>query len=566
MEKCRNIFDKCNNFIHANLFFLVLLFVLNYISLANDIFLQSLKLASNSIFNVLFITYEIAVFTFRLALVVLGIFLIISLIKPRILRRGVQLFIIALCSILTMLDVFSLIHYGHLFDKPMLRVIMATNLHESLEFLHIYLSTVLLVLGICLLVGFVIFLWHRKTKGMNIWKARWTFGVFSIGAVIVIYALIVMPVFIIGEKSSIERVAIMVCQAYEDQRIYQQYYTKLQNHPITLTRNDSTIPNIIFVLGESTTRNHLGIYGYPLQTTPNLQKRKDKGELYVFTDVVSPTTYTMTVLGPLFTFYRNGAPGDFSDYADLIDILRTAGYYTAWISNQESSGTGDIGLIFANRSDEKHFVDIRSNFTQSKYDAAMLPLFQDFLQDEHNKKFCVLHLMGNHFYYRNRYPDDYDIFTPDEEVNVRPDQRQLRAYYDNAVLYNDYIVDEIIRDMEDKDAIVIFLSDHGDDVYDENPDFCGHEIHGNFRMMEVPLVIWTSQSFKEQHPGLEARFANSQTLPFMTDDMIHVFLDILQIETPDYDKTKSLINRDFDSTRKRIYEGMEYSHGPTPKR
>ncbi len=44
----------------------------------------------------------------------------------------------------------------------------------------------------------------------------------------------------------------------------------------------------------------------------------------------------------------------------------------------------------------------------------------------------------------------------------------------------------------------------------------------------------------------------------MTDDMIHVLLDIMKIETKDFDPTKSVINDQFDTSRVRIYAGKEY--------
>ena len=44
----------------------------------------------------------------------------------------------------------------------------------------------------------------------------------------------------------------------------------------------------------------------------------------------------------------------------------------------------------------------------------------------------------------------------------------------------------------------------------------------------------------------------------MTDDMIHTLLDIMSIETPEYDPAKSIINPKFDSSRPRIYSGMLY--------
>ena len=144
--------------------------------------------------------------------------------------------------------------------------------------------------------------------------------------------------------------------------------------------------------------------------------------------------------------------------------------------------------------------------------------------------------------------------------------RWIRSEYDNAVLYNDYIVDELIRRLENKNAIVIYISDHGEDVYDEW-NFAGHmEVEGTRSMIEIPMMIWTSAQFKAENPELVKRIAESVDKPFMTDDMIHVILDIMQIETKEYDPTKSVINPAFDKSRERIYNNNTYdkANGLTP--
>lgn len=121
-----------------------------------------------------------------------------------------------------------------------------------------------------------------------------------------------------------------------------------------------------------------------------------------------------------------------------------------------------------------------------------------------------------------------------------------------------YIVDEIIRRFEDKNAIVIYISDHGEEVYDE-ADFFGHAWSVTRNMAEIPFIIWTSDKFSHEYPELESRIASSIHRPYMTDDMIHTLLDIMSIETPEYDPARSVINPSFDITRPRIYFGHLYT-------
>ena len=350
--------------------------------------------------------------------------------------------------------------------------------------------------------------------------------------------------------------------AYVEQRRFDRDMQKLAGHTVEITRNDSTIPTVVFILGESTTRNHMGIYGYAVPTTPHLQQRKNRGELHVFTDVISPHTYTMAVMPHIFSFYDMDSPGEFSDYGDLFDILRQAGYYTTWISNQESSGSngGDIGLLYAKRCDTDVFTDVKNPLSKTRYDELILPLLQESLSVEQKKNFTVVHLLGTHAFYTDRYPPAYEHFTVADETGLDESKKAVRASYDNAILYNDYIVDEIIRQVEDKNAVVIYTSDHGDDVYDEAQDGYGHWVDGNFRMLEIPLVIWTSSKFKAAYPELDAAMERSVNRPFMTDYTIHFILDMLQIETPEYDSVKSLLSVQYNEKRQRVYAGNVYSN------
>ena len=44
----------------------------------------------------------------------------------------------------------------------------------------------------------------------------------------------------------------------------------------------------------------------------------------------------------------------------------------------------------------------------------------------------------------------------------------------------------------------------------------------------------------------------------MTDDMIHTILDLADIHTPEYDPAKSIVNDQFDASRPRIFNDLNY--------
>ena len=71
---------------------------------------------------------------------------------------------------------------------------------------------------------------------------------------------------------------------------------------VEIAENHSDTPYVVFILGESTTRDRMHLYGYPLENTPNLDALNEKGELAVFRDTISPESATVAVLRKLLTF------------------------------------------------------------------------------------------------------------------------------------------------------------------------------------------------------------------------------------------------------------------------
>ena len=151
--------------------------------------------------------------------------------------------------------------------------------------------------------------------------------------------------------------------------------------------------------------------------------------------------------------------------------------------------------------------------------------------------------MGAHEDFKRRYPASFAHFTAaDETGGAKEDaaSRQIRAEYDNAVRYDDYIVDAIIRRVEDQDAVVIFLSDHGEEVNDVR-ELVGHGDESSAWQHDIPMVIWTSAKFRAEHPEDVRRIQAARDHAWRSDAMIHTVLDLLKIRVPQYEKEKSLL-------------------------
>ena len=465
-----------------------------------------------------------------------------------------------------MIDVFCLYQYHTLLNYGILEILLATNPNEAIEFIEMYILRLPIL---CMLLIMLIILsaaYKIITKSIMA-NPKLIAIIFIISAIVSVSSAAKNLDNFISASLSINRIALMLPKVFGDLNSYQELSQKVE-HKAALTKDESNIPLVVFIVGESTGRNHMQIYGYNLPTTPHFTERAQNNELYIFNDVISPHSHTMPVLLKLFTFYRTGAPGNWFDYINLFSILRAANYHTEWISNQESSGIfGNVGKLYSKSCDVSKFTVIRDTMddinTDGFYSDEALLLFDDSLSKDYEKSFFVLHMLGTHGKYAQRYPKEFSKFSVEDEIGANEEIKKTRAEYDNAVLFNDYIVNEIIKRLENKNAIVIYISDHGDDVYDEK-DFAGHEeANGSRYMIEIPMIIWTSKQFKSTYPELEKKFNGSLNKPFMTDDMIHLILDMLKIETEDYNPALSLINDNYDKSRERVYSGHVYDkeHG-----
>ena len=73
--------------------------------------------------------------------------------------------------------------------------------------------------------------------------------------------------------------------------------------------------------------------------------------------------------------------------------------------------------------------------------------FAKVLADSAPRKFIVVHLLGTHMSYQYRYPPEFERFTDRRGAPAHVTDAQLPTYnsYDNAVLYNDFVVSSLIK-------------------------------------------------------------------------------------------------------------------------
>ena len=324
-------------------------------------------------------------------------------------------------------------------------------------------------------------------------------------------------------------------------------------------------PSIVLIIGESANKHHSQLYGYHLPTTPNQMKRKDDGELFVFSNVITPWNITSNVFNNVFSLYHYGSDKSWNEYPLFPLLFRQAGYHVTFLSNQyvkrRLSGNFNQAGGFFLEDDEwaETLFDIR-NRRKNTYDGDFIK--QDSIIPNQTNNLIIYHLHGQHFSYNKRYPKEWDIFKSKDYSSreLKPEHKKIVAHYDNATLYNDYVLEQILRKYEGKETIVIYMPDHGEECYDDLP------IHGRIHAkptwqqvhqeFEIPFWIWCSESYKEAHPDIVELTRNATGRPFMTDNLPHLLMFLAGIECPLYKEEFNLISPNFNYKRKRMIEGI----------
>ena len=500
-------------------------------------------------------------------------------------HRRVKIFLqttlIVLFATFLLTDIFLLHKFDNALQADMIQIVMGTNLSEAKEFLSNYVLTFPVIVGVIFFIALLVIV-SKALKKFFYTRSEERLRRFSVDLAIiflpmilfwsgiVIYAvanILFTQTKIIFQQTTLGRNIYLCAKAFDligdEPKILAEMDSQAESEKI-LTDN-SSVPYVVFILGEATTRNHMSLYGYKLPTTPLLDLRNERGEIFRLNDTISCANYTWAAMEKIFTFTEKDNAVEWYKHANILDIVRRANYHTVWLSNQSPLGLwGCIGKIYAERCDEEFFVEEKEEISfERKFDAAILPALDEYISRIHGKNFLVIHLFATHGTYRERYPAEFSKFTPDDEDKPTLEGKKITAEYDNAVLYNDFIINEIIRRFEDKNAVIIYISDHGQEVFENGREFAGHSMEesGNRSMIEIPAIIWCSQKFRQSYPEKISALNAALDRPYRTDYLIHTLLDLLDIRTTSFDPTKSILNAEFDSSRPRIYNGEPYVKG-----
>lgn len=308
----------------------------------------------------------------------------------------------------------------------------------------------------------------------------------------------------------------------------------------------------VLVIGEASRAANWSLWGYKRETNPWLSQTPG---LVLFKDAITQANATHKSV-PLIlsqacaenfdTIYRQKS---------IVTAFKEAGFKTVFLSNQTPNRT--FTDYFAEEADYHHNIRPASTggmYTINNYDTHMLPLCRHYIDSLPDNLLIVLHTYGSHFNYKERYPEEFSHFTPDNatEVEVKNRQQLVNAY-DNSIRYTDYFLHRLIHllDSTGTCTALYYTPDHGEDMLDDSRKrFLHASPHPTYYQLHLPIFLWFSANYQTQFPEKYEAAVHNASQPISTNSAFHTLLDMAFIRTPSQNPGRSLVNPNYKATRR----------------
>ena len=447
-------------------------------------------------------------------------------------RKYYIIFLSLAIYLFEIIDLFHVLLFNERANSSSFYAVIGSHGNEALEFIVDYLNFKLITAFI-FLVTLIVLLYYVFVNIFSIQLKKFvSFGLCT---------LFIFSIYVYFRNPELNMFSeISVCRfntAYAEYKSEVLHFNTLQQNPQSfhVKKTDDGNETHIIIIGESTSAYHLQLYGYHRKTTPELQKMKS--DLLILENVRSTHVHTIASLKDILLLKNKETS---SPDISLIQLFNTAGYHTYWLSNQKFLGKNE-GLIsaIADGANKKIYI---SPFGEHKYDETLLPELDKLMAENQHRKIIFIHMMGTHLSYQERYPAKFDFFR---EENISPYGEHADSYinsYDNAVLYNDYLIDEIIRRSKALNSMssVVYFSDHGDEVYDFR-DFHGHsESMLSKYMNTVPFMVYGNDKLKSRNLRLTGMVNPGK--PLSLQNVAYTLQDLYGIKSDYFDSTKSFLS------------------------
>lgn len=431
---------------------------------------------------------------------------------------------------------------GECVDINDMKTLQQTDKHEVAEFFVSWKAR-FAVLGILILT--LLFISMSIATEFTAGKQEWWQTAIAAAAALFIAVYLWKP-----QRGLFSRTCIAVLYrsvkeyVAQNKRYKSEAEERIKNLNVTPVAKPFRKPStIMFVLGESATRDYMSAFsGTKVDTTPWMRTMlEDERHCTAFPNAYSCHVRTVQVLEKSLTEFNQYDGGEFFSSCSIVDIAHKLGMKVHWYSNQGYVGDVDTPVtLVANTSDVAKWTMQDKANQKTPYDEVLLDYLDEL--DPTKDNFLVLHLMGNHFNFINRYPEDCRMWGKAEEHdNV--------TEFNNSLHYTDATIKRFFEYAKEHLNLqaMVYMSDHGC-----TPTNSRRRVPSDFVNSRIPLMTWLSDEYIDIHPERAAALKSNSSKYWTNDLFYEMMCGIFDIESDHFKKKNSLAHTDYCHTRESL--------------
>ncbi len=464
---------------------------------------------------------------------------VVLLVYNNVLKKQFFLDVLSFIYVLYfILETTSYIAVSSNFSSSYMYLLLESNKQELSEFTSAYISMPIVLFVI---IEVILFFIIRKIKLTVFNKKQLIIGV--LGFISMIFFLKFTGLI----ESNAYHNIIRGAYGYIDLQNSFKLNPEIDKGDINITADNEVL---VFVLGESTTRGHMQIYDYNRRTTPLLNAIKDS--LFIYNNVISTDVFTLKSVPKMLTSLDIDSKKE--SVFNLVEVFNLAGYSTYWLSNQRPISYHDNAISkIASASSEFKFYNHIIDKHALVLDGVLLPDYKNILKRP-GKKVIFIRLIGTHFDYDKRYPAAFNLFKSNSENDKKS---TIINHYDNAVLYNDFIVYTFIKELQktNNKSALLYVSDHGENLFDGNDFFGRSEEVLTKSMFEIPFVLWTSKDFM-----FPKDFDFQPQRKFMADHIYESIGHVFGVMHKKMERSNSVFSKSFKERKRKVTNNIDFDN------
>lgn len=450
---------------------------------------------------------------------------------------------ITLLSIINLCAIVNTLIYRGILNSSTINAMIHSNFHERIEFIETYMN-IITPLCIIIFLGLTFLCFLNEMQKPKITFLFDMLFIFLISLIIYFNWLDFknnyFPFSVIESYRDLYRKSILI-----NDRL-----SRINNYPINVTQsNNEERTQIILVLGETTRRDYFNAF---------LKSRNlDKKRLFLFSNTFSNATNTYRSVPLLMSKNTTKTFNKIFSTPSIISYFKKSGYYTSYLTGAPRETyirKGSILDSYAYEADTSTYAPYVNNLLTTALDLQLFYPLNDLKERiKTQNSITILHTMGSHIAYNQRYTKEYSTFST-AHIN---DTINTIHHYANTYNYKMNFLDSLVKYIDESEvpSLLVYVSDHGENLYDDIRLLSSHGGFSTSYQIEVPLLFYSNKEFYHREEIQLKYLQNRKDDKFQTQDLFHTLLSLANINTSDLDSTLSLTSPKYKKRKKHfIYD------------